>query len=112
MSEAAAVTGGESGYAMRTSARTANRAYCGHSMRHLLALGPLPWNALGVSSTDWRDCEVHEAFGEYDAIRRLLTRAFDVIVTNPLTPADRDIEIVREARELQPGIRPIVIAPN
>jgi anti-sigma regulatory factor (Ser/Thr protein kinase) len=81
-------------------------------MRHLLALGPLPWNALGVSPTDWRDCEVHEAFGEYDAIRRLLTRAFDVIVTNPLTPADRDIEIVREARDLQPGIRPIVIAPE
>lgn len=81
-------------------------------MRHLLAVGPLPWNALGLTPGDWRDCEIHEAAGEGDAIRRLRTRAFDVIVTHPLTPADRDIEIVREARDLQPGIRPIVIAPE
>lgn len=81
-------------------------------MRHLLAVGPLPWKTLGLSAGDWPDCEIHEATGESHAIRMLRTRAFDVIVTHPWTPADRDIQIVREARELQPGIRPIVIAPE
>jgi len=79
-------------------------------MRHLLAVGPLTWKTLGVSPGDWQDCEVHEAYGEGDALRRMRARAFDVIVTHPLTPADKDILVVREARELQPGIRPIVIA--
>lgn len=30
-------------------------------MRHLLAVGPVPWQALGVSPGDWRECETHEA---------------------------------------------------
>lgn len=79
-------------------------------MKHLLTVGPLPWQALGVSPADWPDCEIHEAYSEADALRRLRTRAFDVLVTHPLTPADRDMPLVREAREQQPGIRPIVIA--
>lgn len=81
-------------------------------MRHLLAVGPLTWKTLGVSPADWPDCETHEAYGEGDALRRLRARAFDVIITHPQAPADRDILVVREARELQPGIRPIVIAPE
>jgi anti-sigma regulatory factor (Ser/Thr protein kinase) len=81
-------------------------------MRHLLAVGPVPWQALGVSPADWPECETHEAHNEADALRRLRVRAFDVIVTHPLAPADRDLWLVREARELQPGIRPIVIAPE
>lgn len=81
-------------------------------MRHLLAVGPLPWKALGVAPGDWPDCEVHEACSESDALRRLRARAFDVVVTHPLTSADHDLPLVREAREQQPGIRPIVIAPE
>lgn len=81
-------------------------------MRHLLAVGPLSWKALGVDPGEWRDCEIHEASSESDALRRLRTRAFDVVITHPLTPADRDLLLVREAREQQPGIRPIVIAPE
>ena len=79
-------------------------------MRHLLTVGPLPWKALGVSPGDWPGCEIHEAHGEADALRRLRTRAFDVVVTHPQMSAERDIWLVREAREQQPGIRPIVIA--
>lgn len=75
-------------------------------------MGPVPWKALGVSPGDWPQCEIHEARSEADALRRLRTRAFDVMVTHPLTSADRDLSFVREARELQPGIRPIVIAPE
>lgn len=79
-------------------------------MKHLLAVGPVPWKALGVAPGDWPECKVHEAYSEADALRRLRARAFDVIVTHPQTSADRDLSLVREAREQQPGIRPIVIA--
>lgn len=81
-------------------------------MRHLLAVGPVPWPALGVSPGDWRDCETHEARGEADALRCLRARAFDVVVTHPMTPAVADLAFVLEAKRAQPGIRPIVIAPE
>ncbi|MDP2052039.1 MAG: ATP-binding protein [Acidobacteriota bacterium] len=81
-------------------------------MRHLLTVGPLPWKALGVTPGDWPDCEIHEAYSETDALRRLRTRAFDVVITHPLTSAEQDMPLVREAREQQPGIRPIMIVPE
>ena len=58
------------------------------------------------------DCEVHESLGEADAIRRLRARAFDVIVTSPTTAGIARSRVVAEAREQQPGIRTIVIAPE
>jgi anti-sigma regulatory factor (Ser/Thr protein kinase) len=81
-------------------------------MRHMLMAGPFPWEAIGVLPGDWRDCEVHESLGEADALRRLRASAYDVIVTSPVTPASRDLAMVAEARECQPGIRTIVIAPE
>jgi anti-sigma regulatory factor (Ser/Thr protein kinase) len=81
-------------------------------MRQLLVVGPFPWKAVGVFPGDWKDCEVHESLSEMDALRRLQARAFDVLVTRPTSPAIRDLALVTEARELQPGIRTIVIAPE
>lgn len=81
-------------------------------MRQMLVVGPFPWQAMGVSPDDWRDCEIHESLGEADALRRLRKLAYDVIVTSPVTPAARDLAIVIAARDLQPGIRTIVIAPE
>lgn len=81
-------------------------------MRQMLVVGPFPWKGIGVSPTDWRDCEVYETLGEADALRCLRARAFDVIVTSPTVPASRDIAMVKAARELQPGIRTVVIAPE
>ena len=81
-------------------------------MRHMLMAGPFPWQLIGVSPGDWRDCEIHESLGEADALRHLRARAYDVIVTSPVTPAARDLAMVAEARECQPGIRTIVIAPE
>ncbi len=78
----------------------------------MLMAGPFPWNAMGVFPGDWRDCEIHESLGEADALRRLRARAYDVIVTSPVTPVARDLAMVAEARECQPGIRTIVIAPE
>ena len=81
-------------------------------MRHLLAVGPLTWQTLGVFPGDWKDCEVHEANGEADALRRLRSRAFDVVVTHPTTTAADDLLFIHDAMLQQPGLRPIVIAPE
>jgi anti-sigma regulatory factor (Ser/Thr protein kinase) len=80
--------------------------------RQLLFVGPFPWKAVGIFPGDWQNCEIHESLSEADAMRRLRARAFDVMVTPPSTPASRDLAMVAEAREQQPGIRTIVIAPE
>jgi len=81
-------------------------------MRQMLVVGPFPWQAIGVAPDDWKNVQVDESFGEADAWRRLRNKAYDVIITSPVTPAARDLAIVMEAREQQPGIRTIVIAPE
>jgi anti-sigma regulatory factor (Ser/Thr protein kinase) len=79
-------------------------------MRNLLVIGPFPWSSVRLAATDWANCHVIEAAGEADAIRLMRIHAFDVIVTNPSTTATRDMAIVQEAHDLQPGIRAIVLA--
>jgi anti-sigma regulatory factor (Ser/Thr protein kinase) len=81
-------------------------------MRKMLVVGPFPWKAMGVSPGDWKNVQIDESFGEADADRRLRRNAYDVIVTSPATPASRDLAMVVEAREQQPGIRSVVIAPE
>ena len=78
----------------------------------MLVVGPFPWQAIGVLPGDWKNCEVDESIGEADASRRLRNKAYDVIVTSPVTPAARDLAMVIEARDQQPGIRTVVIAPE
>lgn len=80
-------------------------------MRQLLMVGPVDWRALGVSPSDWPDCQVTETAGVALAIRLMATRAFDVLVTNPATSIVADQAIVAEPRRLQPGLRTIVLAP-
>lgn len=80
-------------------------------MRHLLVVGPFPWEDLQVGPNDWPDCSVSESTGEAAALRLLHTRAFDVFITNPSMPASRDLTVAHEARALQPGLRTIVLAP-
>ena len=81
-------------------------------MRQMLVVGPFPWQAIGVAPEDWPRVHVDESFGEADALRRLRSKAYDVIITSPVIPAARDLAMVIEAREQQPGIRTIVIAPE
>jgi anti-sigma regulatory factor (Ser/Thr protein kinase) len=81
-------------------------------MRKMLVVGPFPWKAIGVSPDDWKNVQIDESFGEADADRRLRRYAYDVIVTSPATPAARDLAMVIEARDQQPGIRTVVIAPE
>jgi anti-sigma regulatory factor (Ser/Thr protein kinase) len=81
-------------------------------MRQMLVVGPFPWQAIGVLPTDWKNCSVDESFGEADASRKLRNKAYDVIMTSPVTSAPRDLAMVIEAREQQPGIRTVVVAPE
>src|SRR4030095_10483600 len=81
-------------------------------MRQMLVVGPFPWKAIGVSPGDWKNVQVDESLGEADAGRRLRSKAYDVIVTSPVTPAARDLAMVIEARDQQPGIRTVIIAPE
>jgi anti-sigma regulatory factor (Ser/Thr protein kinase) len=81
-------------------------------MRRLLVVGPFPWRDLGLSPTEWPDCESVESSGDADALRRLRNEAFDVLVTHPHTPARADLALAKEARYHQPGVRPIVLAPE
>lgn len=80
-------------------------------MRQLLVVGPFPWGDLNVVPTDWRDCYVTESAGGAGALRLLRCRAFDVLVTHPSTSAAEDLDLAREARNLQPGLRVVVLAP-
>ena len=81
-------------------------------MRQMLVVGPFPWKAIGVSPADWKNVHIDESFGEADAGRRLRAKAYDVIVTSPVSTAARDIAMLIEARDQQPGIRTVVIAPE
>jgi len=81
-------------------------------VRQLLVAGPFPWSELQVSPGDWSDCHVTEAAGGAGVLRLLRRRAFDVLLTHPSTPAAEDLELAREAKNLQPGLRVVVLAPE
>ena len=50
--------------------------------------------------------------GDVDAIRRVRERAFDVIITDPLTDIAEDLAFASEVRASRPGVRLIVLAPE
>jgi anti-sigma regulatory factor (Ser/Thr protein kinase)/CheY-like chemotaxis protein len=77
----------------------------------MLTVGPFPWREMGLSADEWANCQVTESAGEADAARLLRRAAFDVMLTSPRSPAERDLSIIHEAREQQPGIRAVLLAP-
>lgn len=81
-------------------------------LRQMLTVGPFPWAKLGLLPNEWPDCVVTESGGEADAARWLRRAAFDVMLTSPWSPAPRDLAMVQEAREQQPGIRAVMLAPD
>jgi len=56
--------------------------------------------------------ELECAAGNIDAMRRLRWRAFDVVITDPSTSIDEDVELTRELRSIRPGIKSIILAPQ
>jgi anti-sigma regulatory factor (Ser/Thr protein kinase)/CheY-like chemotaxis protein len=79
-------------------------------VRELLVVGPWSWEELGVSPADWPDCRVTERAREADAMTHLATRAVDVVITSPQASVTRVMNIARQAHQLQPGVRVIVLA--
>jgi anti-sigma regulatory factor (Ser/Thr protein kinase) len=76
----------------------------------MLVLGPFAWDELGLSPSDWPNCRITEKAREADAMAHLSRRAVDVVVTSPAASVNRVINIAKEARHLQPGVRVIVLA--
>jgi anti-sigma regulatory factor (Ser/Thr protein kinase)/CheY-like chemotaxis protein len=60
----------------------------------------------GVSQHDVQCCE-----GNVDAVRRMRGRSVDVLLTDPLTSIAEDLAFAAESRDIQPGLRVIVLAP-
>jgi anti-sigma regulatory factor (Ser/Thr protein kinase) len=76
----------------------------------MLVLGSCSWDELGVNPSDWPNCRVTEKAREADALAHLSRRAVDVVITSPSTSIGRVMNIAKEARRLQPGVRVIVLA--
>jgi anti-sigma regulatory factor (Ser/Thr protein kinase) len=55
---------------------------------------------------------VDQAAGDADALRRLRHDAYDVVLTCPRTTIDEDLALLKEAREVRPGVRAILLAPR
>jgi anti-sigma regulatory factor (Ser/Thr protein kinase)/DNA-binding NarL/FixJ family response regulator len=49
---------------------------------------------------------------DLDALRRLRQRAFDVLVTSPLTSIEDDLMLLAEVRVARPGVKAILLAPT
>jgi anti-sigma regulatory factor (Ser/Thr protein kinase) len=56
--------------------------------------------------------EIETCRGPFEAARHMRTRAFDLVITDPTTPASEDLALIRELHEIRPGIKGIVIAPT
>ena len=54
--------------------------------------------------------EVESANSAAGAVRRVLQRAYDVVVTSPSTTAGDDIALAQYLQRIQPGLRTIVLA--
>lgn len=55
---------------------------------------------------------IEEAVGEADALRRLRRRAYDLVVTSPHTTISHDLALLSEMREVRPGVKTILLAPQ
>jgi anti-sigma regulatory factor (Ser/Thr protein kinase) len=58
------------------------------------------------------DCELESCGGNMDALCRLRARAYDVVITDPLTPMEDSLSVARELLAARPGVRVIVLAPE
>lgn len=64
----------------------------------------------GVLNPRYHDIEC--SAGNVDTVRRLRSRAFDVVITDPSTSIDEDVALTLELRSIRPDIKSIVLAPE
>ena len=53
--------------------------------------------------------EIVAAAGDVDALRRLRSGAFDVVITSPATTVEEDLVLLDEFRQIRPGARSVVL---
>jgi anti-sigma regulatory factor (Ser/Thr protein kinase)/CheY-like chemotaxis protein len=56
--------------------------------------------------------DIESSVGNIDTVRRLRSRAFDVVITDRSTSVDEDVALTLELRSLRPDIKAIVLAPE
>ena len=80
--------------------------------RRILAIRPDPSLASSLGSMlDYHRCELETCIGDAEALRRVRSRAVDVVITDLATPIDEDLALVSELAAVRPAIRCIVLAP-
>jgi anti-sigma regulatory factor (Ser/Thr protein kinase)/CheY-like chemotaxis protein len=97
---------------MGATARSAGRPQAMPHVRELLVIGPRAWDGLGITPSDWPECRITEEAREADALTHLTRHAVDVVLINPSASTSRVMNIAKEARRLQPGVRVIAIAAH
>jgi len=57
-------------------------------------------------------CQCDQVDGSAGALRRLRRQSFDVLITDPETTIDEDLELIEELRDVRPGVKAIMLAPS
>lgn len=55
-------------------------------------------------------CAFDDAIGEAHALRRLRRRAYDLVITSPVSTVGEDLALLQELRGVRPGVKIIVLA--
>jgi anti-sigma regulatory factor (Ser/Thr protein kinase)/ActR/RegA family two-component response regulator len=82
-------------------------------MRQVLLIGPDSGvnGPIGEALTR-AGCTFECAAGDADALRRIRRKFFDVVVTSPLTSVDEDLALLEGIREIRPGVKVVILAPQ
>jgi DNA-binding NarL/FixJ family response regulator len=56
------------------------------------------------------DLPMEYAAGHADALQRLRTRSFEVVITSPTSDVEEDLALLEEMRSIRPGVKCIVLA--
>jgi DNA-binding NarL/FixJ family response regulator len=80
--------------------------------RTLFIGNPSEFSLLVQESLRNRQRDMDHAAGSADALRRLRSKAYDVVITDPSTSVEEDLALLSEIRAIRPGVRAIVLAPR
>jgi anti-sigma regulatory factor (Ser/Thr protein kinase)/DNA-binding NarL/FixJ family response regulator len=81
-------------------------------MGRVLLIGHEPALAAALrASHHLKGHEVETCAGPFECTRLVRSRGFDLVITDPTTAASEDFALLKELRQIRPGLRAIVLAP-
>jgi len=80
--------------------------------RILLIEATAAFSAALQAQASLQGCVFEAATGEADALRRLRGRSCDLVITSPHTTISHDLALLSEMREVRPGLKTILLAPE